>query len=473
MLGALAEFAEKLEGAKVGLFFYAGHGLQLAGENYLVPVDARLSREAQVRLQAVPVRTVLELMEAEVPTRLVLLDACRDNPLARTLARSMGATRSAAVGQGLAQVQAGVGTLIAYSTAPGAVALDGTGEHSPFTAALLEHIATPGLEVRQVLGRVRGAVLDATDDKQVPWDSSSLRGELYLRAPEPVAALVPSPAPEPMPVPPPGIVADYGGRDRAAFDAIRDSARARDFAMFLQRFPKSALAFLAESRLEELEERTTTAALPLPPAAPPAPPVVLAPSPAEIEAALGLGRENWRRLQEVLTVLGFDTRGTDGRPGQNTRKAIAAWQASKGQGATGYLAGPQRDLIMDEARPRLAALSLVPEAPPALGRRDEPAEVAQLRQAAEQGDAAAQVALGFRYERGQGVTRDEAEAVRWYRMAAEQGYATAQYNLGRMYANGRGGLAKDDAEAVRWFRKAAEQGNADAAAALSRLGRAE
>ena len=162
MRATLAGFAERLEGAEVGLFFYAGHGLQVAGENYLVPVDARLRREAQLAFEAVPVQAVLRVMEAEVPTRLVLLDACRDNPLARTLARSMGATRSAAVGQGLAQVQAALGTLVAYSTAPGEVALDGTGGHSPFTAALLEHVATPGLEVRQVLGRVRGSVYDAT-----------------------------------------------------------------------------------------------------------------------------------------------------------------------------------------------------------------------------------------------------------------------------------------------------------------------
>jgi uncharacterized caspase-like protein len=109
MLEALAEFADRLEGAAVGLFFYAGHGLQLAGENYLVPVDARLQREAQVRLQTVSVQTVLQAMEAEVPVRLVLLDACRDNPLARSLARSMGASRSAAVGEGLAKMEAAVG----------------------------------------------------------------------------------------------------------------------------------------------------------------------------------------------------------------------------------------------------------------------------------------------------------------------------------------------------------------------------
>ena len=112
-------------GADTGLFYYAGHGLQVAGENYLVPVDARLQREAQVRLQTLPLETVLATMEAAVPTRLVLLDACRDNPLAQQLKRSMTASRSSSVGQGLAEIRTAVGTLIAYATGPGDVASDG------------------------------------------------------------------------------------------------------------------------------------------------------------------------------------------------------------------------------------------------------------------------------------------------------------------------------------------------------------
>lgn len=197
MLQELADFADLLDGAEVGLFFYAGHGLQVAGENYLVPVDARLHREAQLRFQTVPARTVVDVMEAAVPIRLVLLDACRDNPMARTLAQSMGVTRSTAVGRGLARLESGVGTLIAYATAPGEVAEDGTDEHSPFTAALLEHIGAPGLEVRQVLSRVRGSVLKATDNRQVPWDSSSLTRDFYFKA-VPDAPVPKSPVIEPV-----------------------------------------------------------------------------------------------------------------------------------------------------------------------------------------------------------------------------------------------------------------------------------
>ena len=122
------EFARALDGAETGLLFYAGHGLQVAGQNYLVPVDAKLESERDLDFEAVRLDFILKQMELgrEDKTNIVFLDACRDNPLARNLARSMG-TRSASIGKGLAQVQTGVGTFISYSTQPGNVAVDGKG----------------------------------------------------------------------------------------------------------------------------------------------------------------------------------------------------------------------------------------------------------------------------------------------------------------------------------------------------------
>ena len=110
---------------------------------------------------------------------LVFLDACRDNPLARSFSRSLG-TRSTSVGSGLAAIQSAVGTLIAYATQPENVALDGNGRNSPFTAALLKHIATPRLEISALMKRVRADVIAATHEKQVPWDHSSLVGDVIL-----------------------------------------------------------------------------------------------------------------------------------------------------------------------------------------------------------------------------------------------------------------------------------------------------
>lgn len=175
-------FTRLLEKADVALLYYAGHGLQVSGANFLVPVDARLETERDLDFETVRLDFVLRQMELgrEGRTSIVFLDACRDNPLARNLARTMG-TRSAALGQGLAQVQTGVGTFIAYSTQPGNVALDGTGRNSPFTAALVRRVSEEGRSLTNTMIEVRKDVISETRGKQVPWDHSALTGEFYFR----------------------------------------------------------------------------------------------------------------------------------------------------------------------------------------------------------------------------------------------------------------------------------------------------
>lgn len=180
--GKVRDFAGALEGADVALFYYAGHGLQVAGRNFLVPVDASMGKERDLDFEGVSVDFVMKQMELERDnkTNIVFLDACRDNPLARNLARSMG-TRSASVGKGLAQVETGVGTFIAYSTQPGNVALDGDGANSPFTAALVKGVRLPGRNLTSVMVEVRKDVLAVTQGKQVPWDHSSLTGDFFFQ----------------------------------------------------------------------------------------------------------------------------------------------------------------------------------------------------------------------------------------------------------------------------------------------------
>jgi uncharacterized caspase-like protein len=174
-------FADLMEGADVAIFFYAGHGLQVAGRNYLIPVDAHLAGERDLDFDAENLDFILKQMELNRAdkTNIVFLDACRDNPFAQNLARSMG-TRSASIGKGLAQVETGVGTFIAYSTQPGNVALDGKGKNSPFTTALAKHVREPGRDLTSVMIEVRKDVLAATGGKQVPWDHSALTGEFYF-----------------------------------------------------------------------------------------------------------------------------------------------------------------------------------------------------------------------------------------------------------------------------------------------------
>lgn len=173
------EFGRKLDHAQTALFYYAGHGMQVAGRNHLLPIDAKLDRAGDLGLETIDVSLVLSQMEAAQRVNIVILDACRNNPLARSFAPKLG-TRSASVGQGLASIQSTIGTLIAYATQPDNVALDGEGRNSPFTAALLKHIDTPGLEISSLMRRVRSDVVASTQGHQVPWDHSSLTGEVVL-----------------------------------------------------------------------------------------------------------------------------------------------------------------------------------------------------------------------------------------------------------------------------------------------------
>lgn len=177
----LREFSGALESAQAALVFYAGHGLQIAGRNYLIPVDAKLEKERDVEFEAVNLDFILKQMELDRAdkTNIVFLDACRNNPLTRNLARTMG-TRAASVGSGLAETFAGVGTFISYSTQPGNVALDGEGRNSPFAAALVNRMASPGKSLTSLMIDVRKDVVAATDGKQVPWDHSALTGEFFF-----------------------------------------------------------------------------------------------------------------------------------------------------------------------------------------------------------------------------------------------------------------------------------------------------
>jgi hypothetical protein len=184
----IRQFAEALKGATMGMFYYAGHGLQVSGRNYLVPVDAELKTAESLDFEMVGLDVVQRIMEAASETNVIFLDACRDNPLSRNLARAMG-TRSAAIGHGLTAQEAGAGTLISFSTQPGNVALDGTGtRNSPYAAALTKHITTEGAGLAGLLLQVRRDVMAATGKRQIPWEHSALVAEIVLARQTPSAA---------------------------------------------------------------------------------------------------------------------------------------------------------------------------------------------------------------------------------------------------------------------------------------------
>jgi uncharacterized caspase-like protein len=177
--GKIREFTDALHGAEVGVLFYAGHGLQVSGRNYLVPIDAQLTTAAALDIEMAPLDLIHQMMEREARTSILFFDACRDNPLSRSLARALG-TRSRQVGRGLAPVENGVGTLISFSTQPGNVALDGEGRNSPYSGALLKQLNTSNEDVSAMLIAVRNEVMKETDRRQIPWENSALTSRFYF-----------------------------------------------------------------------------------------------------------------------------------------------------------------------------------------------------------------------------------------------------------------------------------------------------
>jgi uncharacterized caspase-like protein len=217
---ALRDFADRARDADIAVVYYAGHGMEVNGTNYLIPVDAKLERDTDVFDEAVSLDRVLVAIEPAKQLRLVILDACRDNPFVKSMKRTVA---SRAVGRGLAQVEpASPNTLIAYSAKAGSTALDGDSTNSPFTIALSKHLTTPGLDVRRAFGFVRDDVLKDTANRQEPFVYGSLGGDDVPLVPAPVAA-------------PP-----------AAAPSARSEAR-RDYELALQVGNKDALdAFVAQ-----------------------------------------------------------------------------------------------------------------------------------------------------------------------------------------------------------------------------------
>lgn len=380
MTEKLREFSGVLNGADVGLVFYAGHGLQVAGENYLVPIDALLKQERDLDFETLKVDLVVKQLLREAKVKILLLDACRDNPLAADLARSMGGpgrTRSAAIGAGLGKIETpgASGTLVAFATAPGTTALDGQGQHSPFTEALLGHLETPGLDISVVMTRVRGQVVRVTGERQQPWTNSSLTDEFHLvPVVQTTASLQPATGP--------GAGEQTGGTAAQAASQARGVASGFDprqieftlwqdakaantpgaYQAYLDQFPVGTYAGLARESMARIGRAPgaagTTAAVAPAPASPAVPEQTRsAESSDRTEVELSLDEDKWQTVQRRLTRLGFATRGIDGNAGAGTRAAIRNWQTARGMSASGYLNKSQYDYLLGEPLPAATASS--------------------------------------------------------------------------------------------------------------------
>jgi TPR repeat protein len=465
---AVREFGRKLRGGGVGLFYFAGHGVQVAGDNYLVPVDAQIASEADVRYGCLNAGLVLGKMEdAGNQVNLVVLDACRNNPFGRGF-------RSAEAG--LAKMDAPKGSLIAYATAPGRVAGDGSGRNGVYTKFLLQNLRTPGLSLGDVFMRTRMGVLQETGEKQVPWESSSLTGYVYLAGLAPVTTSPAAPAPPPAPAPAPQA-------------ARPDPAPAAPVLA-----PAPAPAPAASSRLDELRqavkdgepERILALAKPL----------------ADRGDAYGLyaygkhngdpvvGRKALARsagmgLPEGMNTYGFFLQLGIGGP-QDLKAAREWYQKAAAAGDSDAMLAYGQMLLDGKGGSKdvtggLRFMSKAAERDPAKAYflavryrdgdnvpKNLPKAVEYMRKAADAGFATSLNDLGVMYALGNGVRQDAAEAVRWYRKAAELGLDVAQNNLGFILENGDG-VPKDLAQAASWYRKAAEQGHANAQSNLGTM----
>jgi formylglycine-generating enzyme required for sulfatase activity len=250
MQDAVVRFARAAQSADVGFFYYSGHAMQFNGVNYLMPVDARLDDEADL-YRFTRVDDVLRYLQQVKALKILVLDSCRDNPLAETLKRSVGATRAVSLPRGLAPMEAPTGMIVSYATQAGRTAADGTGRNSPYTAAFLRHIEEPA-EIGDIFRDINADVFHVTGEKQLPELSLSIIGKFYLKGPVSVTVTVP---PRPAPADPCAAAGDHW---RSA-ESIGTLAAFEDH---LARFPDCSFAGLAKARIDALRRQAAVVAPP-------------------------------------------------------------------------------------------------------------------------------------------------------------------------------------------------------------------
>jgi uncharacterized caspase-like protein len=345
MTQKLLDFGKKAQGADVAIFFYAGHGIAISGTNYLLPIDADVKSEMDVKLgAAINIDLTLDQTMSDAKVKLVFLDACRDNPFAEKIKST--ATRSVSVQTGLAEMKSGEGTLIAFATGPGQTALDGQqGNNSPFTRALIDHITKPGVEIQQAMTEVRAQVNEETNKGQLPWGHTNLIGAVYLNpaAPAPAANVAATTTSAPAAV---ASTATPGSDVEVEFwRSIKESNKPEELNAYLSQYPNGQFKPLAMSRLAALENGPSTTTRNLTTGTDPA--TFTDEATQVTEDQIGLDRGQRRDVQRRLNGLGFDTKVT-GKFDEDTRGVITRWQAARGYPSTGYLNKLQHKALLAE-----------------------------------------------------------------------------------------------------------------------------
>jgi hypothetical protein len=515
---ATIRFARAVRDADVALLYYSGHAMQFGGVNYLMPIDVKLADEADLRRMTRVDEIVADLQQAR-SVRILVLDSCRDNPLAEELKRSIGLSRAASLQRGLARIDTPQGMIVAFATQAGSTAADGGGRNSPYTGAFLSHIETPD-EIGTVFRRVSADVYQATKHAQLPELSISLIGEFYLRGPAPAKPSSVTPPAAPAATPP------GAGEAERTWPFVKDTNSVSVLDDFIARYGDTIYAALARERRDELKKKeVANLAAPAQPAAPKdsAPkPALAPPEPQEAASAANAGRA-WLGVQtqqvtnEFAATLGI-------RP---PRGALIAWINDDAPAKRAGLqpgdvilkidgrdinemrdlprvvgdtpAGKEVEVVFvrnrkEESRKiKLALRPPIPSAPGdvsecdllAASRNDTTRPVGIAGIGINEIDAARAVPacratlalrpndprttfqLARALQRAGGPDAD-AEAVNLYRKAADTGHTVAMVDLGHLYRDGRG-VRLDEAEAVRLYRQAAEAGDALGMADLGRM----
>lgn len=504
MVRALRDFEDTAAGADVAIIYYSGHGMEMNGQNFLLPVDVSLKTDKDVEDEAIPLDRVQRSLEGATRLKLVILDACRNNPFEQSMTRSIS-TR--AVSRGLARVEPeSADLLVAFASKAGTVAMDGEGKNSPFATALSKYLTEPGVDVRIALGKVRDDVVTATNREQEPFVYGSLGGaQIFLNIKEVNINVTNN-----------GNTQEVSPNSQSAAAAdwqnIRDLADKDLIEVFLAKHGSDPVyKMLAEKKLKLLEEAAQTAV-----------------TPDEIA---------WEALKQSTdgaALTRFVERYPDSKHRAEAETQIAALEPKKGLNIsqTGKDTQASRDcyllagepqsmpgflgvnfLKIDSARALTACAQAVNENPDdmmlvnMLGRAqdagrnyvdarsnyqkaadggnmygltnlawfsiygtDGPVDVQKGKEmfehAANNGNSYAQASLGWLYREGYGgIEQNFTESLKWYQLSANQGYANAMATLGWFYREGNG-VAKDFDQSLSWYQKAAEAGDANAMSSL-------
>jgi hypothetical protein len=314
-------------------------------ENYLIPTDITLRSPTDLDLNAISVSLLLKQMKRDDRVNIVILDACRDNPFAASLARAR--TRALVVERGLTRIDGDLarGTLIAFASDPKSTALDGpTGQHSPFTQAFLAHLFDAGVTIDTVMSRVRNDVWEKTGHHQLPWVNTSLIGEYELN-PQPAAEPAADNAKPSETVPPAG---QRQAEENLLWESAQHSNLAADYQAYLNAFPSGVFAQMAKNRIASMESARTSAPTPAPetlamtePSGPKDDALKDNAGTADTERTLNLGAAGEKEVQQRLSAIDLYNGPKTGALDTATRSALAQWQKKSGFAPTSFLDSTQ------------------------------------------------------------------------------------------------------------------------------------